>query len=373
MPTTSPHVSDGASGQTNANRPLLTIAIPVFNREAELGPMLASLDLQDWGAIEVRYGDDGSTDGTPGVLSAFAERHPGRVFVDRHGNMGPGPSRNRLLEQAAGEWIWFCDSDDELAPGAVARIAGILRRAPCDILSFVYGHGPCPDDAAQCRLDAPDVAVTPSQLALSLLGATVAKVLRTDMLRAGGVSFPPLRAGEDWVFTARAACRCRSGRAWSGVPYWARNGFWDKSAGRHLTGRVDAAFCESFSAAFSELLAIRDAHPDLRLELGVMAWNLAAHLRNQIREAAPDDVRKEWLPSAEQRLRDMAEARDNPLLRFPGMVTALDAQLFQARNELIQARNERNRILKSLSWRVTAPLRALERTFMCGSGRNGRQ
>lgn len=369
MPTTSPHVSDGASGQTNANRPLLTIAIPVFNREAELGPMLASLDLQDWGAIEVRYGDDGSTDGTPGVLSAFAERHPGRVFVDRHGNMGPGPSRNRLLEQAAGEWIWFCDSDDELAPGAVARIAGILRRAPCDILSFVYGHGPCPDDAAQCRLDAPDVAVTPSQLALSLLGATVAKVLRTDMLRAGGVSFPPLRAGEDWVFTARAACRCRSGRAWSGVPYWARNGFWDKSAGRHLTGRVDDALCEAFSAAFSELLSIRDLHPDLRLELGVMAWNLAAHLRNQIREGAPEEVRGKWLPVAEGFLREMAEARDNPLLRFPGMVTTLGSRILEIEAERDRA-IARERVLRdSLSWRVTAPIRAIANAL----SRNGRK
>ena len=107
--------------------PLLTIAVPVFNGEAALAPMLVSLDSQDWNLFEVRFSDDGSADDTCRVLDEFAAKHPGHVFVESHENIGPGPCRNRLLAQARGEWLWFCDADDELAPGAIARIAEILK------------------------------------------------------------------------------------------------------------------------------------------------------------------------------------------------------------------------------------------------------
>lgn len=372
----------------NSARPLLTVAIPVYNREREVVRMLHSLERQDWSLLEVRFGNDGSEDGTLRVLEAFAGRHPGKAFVESHANMGPGPSRNRLLEQALGEWIWFCDSDDELAPDAVSSISSILARSPCDILAFEYGRGDCPAAPGLAGLGAAPVPETRSQLLLSVLGATVSKVLRTDFLRKHGIAFPPLRAGEDWVFTARAACACEAALFWSAKPYWARNGFWSASNVSHLTRNVDEPFCRSLCKALDMLSALQGKHPESRMEIGVIAWNLASHLRSRVRDAAPPPVREKWLPAAEDRLREMAASADNPLLRIPKGATKRESALARARLELDAARKtasqrerearERERVATvrarralrreramrhSLSWRITAPLRIVGRLF----------
>lgn len=199
-------------------KPLLTLAIPVYNGEALLAPMLASLEAQDWSLFDVRFGDDGSTDGTRRVLDEFAARHPGRVFVESHGNMGPGPARNRLLGRARGEYVWFVDADDELAPGAIARIAEILRENPVDFLSFGYCAEPA--EPGKARLDLAPVPVSPFELMQSMHCATWTKVAKTAMLRDGNVMSPSTKIGEDLVFSVLAACHAKSALFWYARPYW---------------------------------------------------------------------------------------------------------------------------------------------------------
>lgn len=360
-------------------KPFLTVAIPVYNGEAVLAPMLASLDAQDWDLFEVRFGDDGSTDGTPRALEEFAAKHPGRVFAERHENMGPGPTRNRLLAQAAGGYIWFCDADDELAPGCIARIAQILRERPVDMLAFLYGPGNRPDDPDAPKLDAAPIPVSIPQLLSSVLGATVSKVVRTRILRDAGIEFPPFRAGEDFVFTVEAACACGTALFWHAKPYWVRNGFWRNDGTDHLTRDVGEGYCENVSQALRRLQELRDRHPDLRSEIGLQRWILAAHLRDRVRDEAPPDIREKWLPVAQGLLGEMAEARDNPLLRVPRSLKRKEDAARRREKEALRREKEALRreraalraeqaalrreqaIRASLSWRITAPLRAATR------------
>ena len=355
--------------------PLLTIAVPVFNGEAALAPMLVSLDSQDWNLFEVRFSDDGSADDTCRVLDEFAAKHPGHVFVESHENIGPGPCRNRLLAQARGEWLWFCDADDELAPGAIARIAEILRERPVDMLAFLYGQGSFPGDAEAARLGACPIPLSRQKLLLSILGATVAKVIRTGLLREQGITFAPLRAGEDFLFTATAACACESSLFWHAKPYWARNGFWQNDGTDHLTRDVDDRYCEDVSEALRQMRGLQDRHPDLAMEIGLQRWILAAHFRDRVRDEAGPAVREKWLPAAQAALHEMAEAQDNPLLRVPRSFKrredaarrrerealkrereALKREEAAQRREQAAVRREQE-IRASLSWRITAPLR----------------
>ncbi|MBQ6102845.1 MAG: glycosyltransferase family 2 protein [Kiritimatiellae bacterium] len=343
--------------------PFLTVAIPVFDGEAVLAPMLASLDAQDWSLFEVLFGDDGSTDGTPRVLEAFAAKHPGRVFVDRHENVGPGPTRNRLLARARGKYVWFCDADDELAPGCIAAIAGILSSRPSPVLSFSYGDPPA--ESAVPPFGSGPVALDRTRLLLSIPAATVAKVFRTDLLRENGIEFPDLRIGEDFVFTMRAALCADSGLHWFERPYWVRR------RPDSVSGRIDDAFCRSALESAALVRNLAAAHPADRMEIGVQEYLFLAYLRQRVEDEAPPDVAERWLPAVKARMKELVDARDNPLLRFSNSVYR---QFWQARRgarlaerlrekadalrgKVLALKAQRAQMEGSISWRLTAPLR----------------
>jgi glycosyltransferase involved in cell wall biosynthesis len=149
--------------------------------------------------------DDGSEDDSPSVAEEFGARvlrreHPG----------GPNVARNVAIKEAAGEWIAFCDSDDEWLPfhletlwrlregnvlvgaGSVhmadgkVRYAGVLSRRPT-------------------RLEHPGPLLFPGHLV-----TTSATMVRTDRLRELG-GFPDRRRAGD------LACWCRVLEAGTGV------------------------------------------------------------------------------------------------------------------------------------------------------------
>ncbi len=109
--------------------PRFSILMPTFNRASLLGRALVSVVAQhetDW---ELLIADDGSADGTPGLLADWRQREP-RIRTWRHDNRGQAASRNRLLRQARAPWIAFLDSDDELEPDHLARHREAIEAEP---------------------------------------------------------------------------------------------------------------------------------------------------------------------------------------------------------------------------------------------------
>lgn len=84
----------------------------------------------DWELLLV---DDGSTDGSTRLAQRWVERHPDRIrYVCHPGgvNRGMSASRNLGLAHARGGIVGFLDSDDVLAPGAMARALAVLAAHP---------------------------------------------------------------------------------------------------------------------------------------------------------------------------------------------------------------------------------------------------
>jgi glycosyltransferase involved in cell wall biosynthesis len=107
---------------------LFSIVIPVFNRERLIGRCLTSVLGQNFRDFEIVLVDDGSTDSSLGRVKDFADP---RLTVIRHDhNRGVGPARNTAIAAATGDWIIALDSDDEVAPGALARIRDVVASAP---------------------------------------------------------------------------------------------------------------------------------------------------------------------------------------------------------------------------------------------------
>ena len=97
---------------------LVSVLIPCFNAEAYIGAALDSVLAQTYSPIEVIVVDDGSTDGSLGVLDRFRERGVEVIVQD---NAGQCAAANRALAQAKGKYIKFFDADDLLHPEMIER------------------------------------------------------------------------------------------------------------------------------------------------------------------------------------------------------------------------------------------------------------
>lgn len=118
-----------ASELSNAPyEPLVTIAIPTFNRAALLKRCVAAALAQTYQCMEVFVSNNASTDETAQVLETFDDR---RLHVVRQAsNIGLIPNWNACLAEAKGEYIVFVSDDDLVAPWLLDRCVDVVRREP---------------------------------------------------------------------------------------------------------------------------------------------------------------------------------------------------------------------------------------------------
>ena len=91
--------------------PLITIIIPIYNREQTLERCLCSVLRQTYSHLEIIAVDDGSTDHSRVILDKY-QKKDSRLRVVRKENSGVSESRNLGLQLARGEYIQFVDADD---------------------------------------------------------------------------------------------------------------------------------------------------------------------------------------------------------------------------------------------------------------------
>lgn len=96
---------------------LLSIIIPVFNVEKYISKCLDSIiNQEEIFQYEIILINDGSTDSSLSVCESYEERYP-NIRVINQSNHGTGFSRNIGIEEAVGDYIYFCDPDDYLSSG----------------------------------------------------------------------------------------------------------------------------------------------------------------------------------------------------------------------------------------------------------------
>ena len=94
---------------------MISVVIPLYNKEASIAQSLKSVLSQEYDDFEVVIVDDGSTDGSVSIVEAM--NNP-RIRLIKQENGGPSKARNTGVKNAKGEWILFLDADDEMLPGA---------------------------------------------------------------------------------------------------------------------------------------------------------------------------------------------------------------------------------------------------------------
>ena len=91
--------------------PKVSVIVPVYNVAEYVEGCLNSLMAQTEKDIEIICVDDGSTDSSGQIVDETARKDK-RIKVIHQKNGGLSAARNTGLDQAIGEYVSFCDSDD---------------------------------------------------------------------------------------------------------------------------------------------------------------------------------------------------------------------------------------------------------------------
>jgi glycosyltransferase involved in cell wall biosynthesis len=111
-----------------ASGPIASVVIPTYNRADLVLRAVASVQRQSLGDWELLVVDDASTDDTKARIKNLAD--PRIQYVRRDVNGGVAAAQNTGLDRAAGRYVLFLHSDDELMPEFLRRLSDALDRAP---------------------------------------------------------------------------------------------------------------------------------------------------------------------------------------------------------------------------------------------------
>jgi glycosyltransferase involved in cell wall biosynthesis len=104
---------------------LISVVIPFCNAAAYLEGCLEALRRSDFGDFELILVNDGSTDSSPEIARRFSDRI--LTFASPH---GPAFARNRGVEAAQGEILFFIDADVLCYPDTLSKISAALAADP---------------------------------------------------------------------------------------------------------------------------------------------------------------------------------------------------------------------------------------------------
>ena len=116
--------------------PLVSIITPVYNGERTIGRAIDSVMNQTLSEWELIIVNDGSTDGTHDLVSAFVSSEPRIRFKDLRNNSGIAHARNVGLDMARGKFIAFLDCDDYLTTDSLELRASFMQQR-----NIIISHG----------------------------------------------------------------------------------------------------------------------------------------------------------------------------------------------------------------------------------------
>lgn len=194
-----------ASEATDAPRPKFSVIIAAYNAERTIGAAISSILMQTLDApVEVIVVDDGSSDRTRAICESYGDLVT-YLLVE---NGGSASARNHGLRIARGEFIGFCDADDQYLPPFLAdslaayEHAGAGRRIVANEAQLVT-----PTGIAHGRLMIRGKIPPPERQRMAMLQknfVTIFAVFPRQLLEEIGLFDDRLGYREDWEFWLRA-------------------------------------------------------------------------------------------------------------------------------------------------------------------------
>ena len=112
----------------------ISVIIPVYNAEKYLRQCLDSVLSQTLREIEIICVDDASTDGSLAILREYQKTDSRVQVLQNDTSLKAGPSRNKGLRLAKGEYIHFLDADDYLVNDSYEQAYALAHENGADII-----------------------------------------------------------------------------------------------------------------------------------------------------------------------------------------------------------------------------------------------
>lgn len=116
--------------------PLVSIVIPLYNKEKSILEAVMSALLQSYSRIEIIVVDDGSTD-----KSASMVPNDKKVQLYCQENKGVSSARNQGVEHAKGDFVLFLDADDFLHKNAIEDLVDVVGNEDIAVGNFKVFRG----------------------------------------------------------------------------------------------------------------------------------------------------------------------------------------------------------------------------------------
>lgn len=141
LETNKPRSQFGKEVQPDGTKPLLTIAIPTYNRAWCLKQLLPLLidQVKDEPRIELIISDNASPDDTRSVVQDHIARGLRAHYIRNPQNVGADANFLQCFERARGKYVWLFSDDDLIAPGALNKIVTYCETADYDLI-WVSGY-----------------------------------------------------------------------------------------------------------------------------------------------------------------------------------------------------------------------------------------
>lgn len=116
---------------------LASIVVPVYNIEKYIKNCIESLCVQTYQNLEIILVDDGTLDNSGKICDEYAKRDS-RIRVIHKENGGLSDARNKGAQAASGEYLFFVDGDDCVAPDLVEKTVLCAEIQNADMVIFDF-------------------------------------------------------------------------------------------------------------------------------------------------------------------------------------------------------------------------------------------
>ncbi len=192
--------------------PKVSVCVPVYNVEKTLHRCIDAILAQTFKDYEVILVDDGSPDGSGKLCDEYAAKYSNFKVIHKI-NEGLGPTRDRAMDEASGDYIYHCDSDDWFEPEMLENLVSVIEKHNADVVIFgyhllteeqdgtfkTYGYTRVPDGVYEGD-DVRKFYIDNYFNSFSVMSACN-RLCRRSFLTENNIRFPKLRRGQDVAYS----------------------------------------------------------------------------------------------------------------------------------------------------------------------------